>query len=56
MAGTCEHLDQIKDVTPRTPDGCEERLKTGDTWMHLQPRTGSARARDEVRRLSGWAA
>src|SRR6185437_5053573 len=33
---TCSHLDQIKDVRPGTPDGCEECLKTGDQWVHLR--------------------
>jgi Zn-finger in ubiquitin-hydrolases and other protein len=32
----CTHLDQIREVTPRTPEGCEECLKTGDTWVHLR--------------------
>jgi len=32
----CHHLDQIHDVAPRTPNGCEECLKTGDTWVHLR--------------------
>lgn len=32
---TCTHLDQIKDVTP-SADGCEECLKTGDSWMELR--------------------
>ena len=36
MAQTCTHLDQIKKVKPRTPNGCEECLKTGDTWVHLR--------------------
>ena len=31
----CKHLNQIKQVTPRTK-GCEECLKTGDTWVHLR--------------------
>jgi uncharacterized UBP type Zn finger protein len=33
----CTHLDQIL-VTepPETIAGCEECLKTGDTWMHLR--------------------
>lgn len=22
MAGRCTHLDQVRDVTPRTPKGC----------------------------------
>ena len=33
----CEHLDKLgEDPSPRTPDGCEECLKTGDTWVHLR--------------------
>lgn len=35
-ATTCTHLDQIRDVEPRTPDGCEECLKSGDSWVHLR--------------------
>ena len=37
MCVTCAHLDQIRDVSPRTPDGCEECLRLGDTWSHLRP-------------------
>lgn len=32
---TCQHLDQIHDVTPRTR-GCEECLKSGGHWVHLR--------------------
>jgi uncharacterized UBP type Zn finger protein len=32
----CTHLEQLRDVTPRTPEGCEECLKSGDTWVHLR--------------------
>lgn len=32
----CTHLDQIRDVSPRTPEGCEECLQMGDTWVHLR--------------------
>lgn len=35
MAHECTHLDQIKDVEPGT-DGCEECLKTSDSWVHLR--------------------
>ena len=35
MAG-CSHLDQIHDVTPRTPEGCEDCLKIGSGWVHLR--------------------
>jgi uncharacterized UBP type Zn finger protein len=34
MAG-CAHLAQIKEVTP-SADGCEDCLRTGDTWFHLR--------------------
>jgi uncharacterized UBP type Zn finger protein len=36
MAQTCKHMKEIRDVTPRTPNGCEECLKMGDTWVHLR--------------------
>ena len=36
MSAPCTHLDQINDVTPRTPEGCEECLEMGDTWVHLR--------------------
>ncbi len=32
----CTHRDQIREVTPRTPDGCEECLAMGDRWVHLR--------------------
>ena len=36
MNARCTHLDQIRDVAPRTPAGCEECLAMGDTWVHLR--------------------
>ena len=36
MNGRCTHLDQIRDVTATTPEGCEECLAMGDTWVHLR--------------------
>lgn len=36
MSDRCTHMDMIHDVTPRTPDGCEECLQSGDTWVHLR--------------------
>lgn len=36
MTARCSHLDQIKSVTPTTPDGCAECLEHGDTWVHLR--------------------
>ena len=35
-AKTCTHMDQIRDVEPNTPEGCEECLATGDEWVHLR--------------------
>ena len=35
MATPCSHLDQIQNVRPQAR-GCEECLKTGDTWVHLR--------------------
>jgi uncharacterized UBP type Zn finger protein len=32
----CAHADAVKRVTPRTPAGCEECLKTGSPWVHLR--------------------
>src|SRR5579875_4033292 len=31
----CNHLSEIRNVHPHTA-GCEECLKTGDTWVHLR--------------------
>jgi uncharacterized UBP type Zn finger protein len=36
MNSTCTHLNQIKPVKPKTPEGCEECLKMGDEWVHLR--------------------
>ncbi len=33
---SCSHLDQVHDVAPSTTKGCEDRLKIGDTWVHLR--------------------
>jgi uncharacterized UBP type Zn finger protein len=35
MADQCTHLDQIRDVRPKSR-GCEECLKRGDSWVHLR--------------------
>ena len=37
MAG-CSHLDEYaaSDPEPRTPQGCEECLRTGGRWVHLR--------------------
>jgi len=36
MATRCRHLDEVRDVTPRTPAGCEECLTQGTQWVHLR--------------------
>lgn len=33
---SCTHRGLIQPVTPRTPQGCEECLAIGDTWVHLR--------------------
>jgi uncharacterized UBP type Zn finger protein len=33
---SCPHVDAAKPVPPRTPEGCEECLKTGSRWVHLR--------------------
>src|SRR5690242_15265417 len=35
MPSTCQHLKEIRSVTP-SADGCEECLKIGDDWVHLR--------------------
>jgi uncharacterized UBP type Zn finger protein len=32
---TCTHLNQMREVTP-SADGCEDCLRTGDSWVHLR--------------------
>jgi uncharacterized UBP type Zn finger protein len=36
MMKTCGHLNLIRPVAPRTPEGCEECLKLGMEWVHLR--------------------
>lgn len=37
MASTlCEHFDGVHGKEPRTPEGCEECLAIGSTWVHLR--------------------
>ncbi|MFI9206249.1 UBP-type zinc finger domain-containing protein [Streptomyces sp. NPDC053048] len=33
---SCDHLGEIRDVTPTTTRGCEDCLRTGSTWVHLR--------------------
>jgi uncharacterized UBP type Zn finger protein len=35
-AAVCTHMEGIRDVQPRTPEGCEECLARGHTWVHLR--------------------
>ena len=30
------HLAEIRDVMPRTPEGCEDCLAVGGRWIHLR--------------------
>jgi uncharacterized UBP type Zn finger protein len=32
----CEHIGHVKSPPPKTPDGCEECLKSGSGWVHLR--------------------
>jgi len=37
MANTCTHIENAdSNIRVNTPEGCEECLKTGDTWVHLR--------------------
>jgi CPA1 family monovalent cation:H+ antiporter len=37
MANTCVHIeDADSKINPGTPEGCQECLKTGDSWVHLR--------------------
>jgi uncharacterized UBP type Zn finger protein len=36
MLTDCPHTSEIRDLAPRTPQGCEECLKSGDDWVHLR--------------------
>jgi uncharacterized UBP type Zn finger protein len=32
----CPHLASIHPIPPRTPNGCEECLEIGSSWLHLR--------------------
>jgi hypothetical protein len=36
MAARCAHRGDIRDVSARTPAGCEECLAGGGRWVHLR--------------------
>jgi uncharacterized UBP type Zn finger protein len=35
MATTCDHLDEVGDVSPSST-GCEDCLRIGGRWVHLR--------------------
>ena len=35
-ASQCTHLGEVRDVSPRTPEGCEDCLEAGTRWVHLR--------------------
>lgn len=34
--GVCGHLGSVRDVTPSSPNGCEDCLREGSRWVHLR--------------------
>ena len=36
MPSTCAHVNEVREVTPKTPGGCEECLAIGSGWVHLR--------------------
>ena len=32
----CEHLDQIREVSPSSYEGCSQCLASGGRWLHLR--------------------
>jgi hypothetical protein len=38
MAPECPHLDEVREVRPRTPNGSEECLEMHASWVHLRLR------------------
>ena len=36
MNANCEHVAAAGDPAPITPQGCEECLRSGDSWVHLR--------------------
>ena len=32
----CTHMDQIREVTPNSPDSCPTCVEMGDPWVHLR--------------------
>jgi len=36
IMSACIHMMAVRDVAPRTPEGCEECLAIGGVWVHLR--------------------
>lgn len=36
MTATCQHLDQVHEVTPSSMEGCSDCLASGGRWVHLR--------------------
>lgn len=36
MNDECVHVEQVRKVEPRTPEGCEECLQSNGRWVHLR--------------------
>lgn len=37
MTKQCTHTNRIKTgIVPKTPEGCQECLEIGDSWVHLR--------------------
>src|SRR5438045_5940112 len=34
---SCKHTENLPEVQPHTPNGCEECLKMGSDWVQLRP-------------------
>ena len=33
---SCDHLQQLEQIEPTSPKGCEECLEIGQRWVHLR--------------------
>jgi uncharacterized UBP type Zn finger protein len=36
VSAPCPHVEIVRPVDPRTPEGCEECLESGSSWVHLR--------------------
>ena len=51
---SCTHLSEVRDVEPKTPNGCEECLALGMRWVHSAAVPG-VRSRRMLRPVAGHA-